>query len=247
MIKYGLRRFYYTLAHHCPDCNEPRKAVFRLHPFPVPARYGKGDWFYSDCSCIFSARRQERNQFQAMISQDFVDPLPVALRGHSFVNFKVGEYNRDAYEACTSFAKNFARIKDGKGLLLFGKSGAGKTHLACAVVNVLKEKYSVAFTYVPALMEEIRVRPNWLEKYLNVDLLVLDDLGTQRESDWALEKLLIIIDGRLNNYKPTIFTTNYDLLDLEHRVGMRQASMILGNNHQVLVGGPDWRTIHLSS
>ena len=105
MIKYGLRRFYYTLAHHCPDCNEPRKAVFRLHPFPVPARYGKGDWFYSDCSCIFSARRQERNQFQAMISQDFVDPLPVALRGHSFVNFKVGEYNRDAYEACTSFAK----------------------------------------------------------------------------------------------------------------------------------------------
>ena len=63
----------------------------------------------------------------------------------------------------------------------------------------------------------------------------MDDLGSERESDWALEKLLIIVDGRLNAYKPTVFTTNFNLEELEVQVGIRLASRILYNSLDLVV------------
>lgn len=82
-----------------------------------------------------------------------------------------------------------------------------------------------------------------MQQLLSVDLLVLDDLGSERGSDWTLEKLLIIVDGRLNRLKPTVYTTNYNLNELEMRVGSRLASRILYNSLDLVVQGPDWREI----
>lgn len=53
-----------------------------------------------------------------------------------------------------------------------------------------------------------------------------------------MERLLIIVDGRLNNLKPTVFTTNHDLEDLEKRVGMRVASRVIGSNLHLFLRGP---------
>lgn len=236
----GLRRRFFE-AEICPLCGETRLKRYIRHPFQLPPQFEKGQWLISDCSCIKNERLKERSARESLLASETAHPLPVGLQGHSFANFKVGEFNREPYEACQTFARNFHKIEGGQGILLLGRSGTGKTHLACAIGNRLSGKYSVAFSYVPGLLEKMRVSNVDLDSLLSADLLILDDVGSERETGWTIERLLIIVNGRLSNLKPTVFTTNYDLGDLEKRVGMRVASRILGNNLHLLLQGPDWR------
>ena len=223
------------------DCGDIRQKRYLLHPFSLPAPLPKGHWLFSDCSCIKKERSQERSEREKLLTVQTSHPLPVGLRHHNFNNFRVTELNRAAYETCQGFARNFKKIGGGQGLLLLGRSGTGKTHLASAIASELSSTYGVAFAYMPTLLEKMRTSNVPLEPLLLADLLVLDDIGSERETGWTMERLLIIVDGRLTNLKPTIFTTNYDLSDLDKRVGMRVASRILGHNLQVVLQGPDWR------
>lgn len=242
MIDYGLQRSFFH-REICTICGETLQKRYVLHPFPLPPPHGKGHWLASDCACIKKERSQERLTRESMLVKHNVHPLPVGLRQHTFNTFKVSEFNRKGYENCCTFVRNFEKIEGGQGLLLLGRSGTGKTHLACAIANALKDRYSVVFAYVPILLEKMRTTNVPLEPLLSADLLILDDIGSERETDWTKERLLIIVDGRLNNLKPTVFTTNYDLSDLDARVGMRAASRILGHNLQLVLQGPDWRLI----
>lgn len=240
MIRYGLQRSFNS-GEPCSKCGILRKSKYVLHPFALPDSFAKGQWLISDCNCIKKERIKERSKREKTLSIPRSHPLPPALQQHNFNNFKVGQFNNEAHRACITFSRNFTKVKAGQGLILYGRSGTGKTHLASAIANTIKDKHSVAFAYMPTLLERMRTSNVSLEPLLSVDLLILDDIGSERETGWTTERLLIIVDGRLTNLKPTVFTTNYDLDDLEKRVGMRVSSRILGNNLQLLLQGPDWR------
>lgn len=216
-----------------------RKYVW--HPFPLPGTAGKGEWLLSDCACIKKERSLERSKWEKRLAIRPTHPLPLGLQDKTFENFRVTALNREVYEECRLFVKNFAKHQQGMGILLLGSSGTGKTHLAAAIANGLRDKYSVAFVYVPTLLEKMRNSDVSLEPLLAADLLIMDDIGSEKPSSWTMERLLIIVDGRLNNLKPTVFTTNYNVKDLDARLGMRTASRILGNNVQLLLAGPDYR------
>lgn len=246
MIKLGIRRYYpESRSLRCEECGQYYNRVYRLHPFPMPASYGRGMWLKTDCQCAIKEQQAIRNNIDEIrINVPHGPALPIALQSHTFKNFKIESFNREAFNYCKQFSTNFSKITDGKGLLLCGKSGRGKTHLACAIINELQAKHhSTAFAHIPTFLERTRQGRGDLERLLTVDLLVLDDLGSERESDWALEKLLVIVDSRLNALKPTVFTTNYNVEELELRVGSRLASRILYNSLDVVVQGPDWREI----
>jgi DNA replication protein DnaC len=246
MIDYGLRRSFFN-REICTGCGEMIKKKYMLHPFPLPPPYEKGHWLTSDCSCIKKELSQERlNRNMILITRN-VNPLPPGLRQHTFETFKVSGFNRTGFDACCTFVRNFGKVEGGQGLLLLGSSGTGKTHLAAAIANSLKDHYSVVFAHMPTLLDRMRTTTVPLEPLLSADLLVLDDIGSERETGWTMERLLIIVDGRLTNLKPTVFTTNYDIVDLEKRVGMRVASRILGHNVQLLLEGPDWRLTRLNN
>jgi len=247
MIKYGIRRYYnLTFASKCPDCGQALTRVYRRHPFVMPKQFGKGLWLTADCRCVRAEQKTLREQLERInVKPELSLPLPPALRNHAFANFQVESFNRQAYSVCRKFAANFVKVTDGKGLILCGKSGRGKTHLACAIINAIKDQHSTAFAHIPTLLEQLRQGKGNLEQLIGVDLLVLDDLGSERESDWALEKLLVIVEGRLNRFKPTVYTTNFNLNELELRIGSRLASRILYNSLDLVVQGPDWRELKL--
>lgn len=123
-----------------------------------------------------------------------------------------------------------------KGLLLTGKVGTGKTHIA---VSILKEVIEKGFTglywNVPELFLELRRRMDdkseenefdLFDQARRVDLLVLDDLGAERTSDYVLDRLYVLINGRYQNDNATIITTNQPMHELAKSVNPRITSRI---------------------
>lgn len=127
-------------------------------------------------------------------------------------------------------ARAFAANPDG-WLILSGVSGCGKTHLAAAIANeCIAAGQRVFFTIVPDLLDHLRLAydPNsavtydqLFEEVRNTPLLILDDLGTQKNTAWAEEKLFQIINHRFNAQLPTIITTNCSMDELNERIRTR--------------------------
>lgn len=124
---------------------------------------------------------------------------------------------------------DFKPIKHEYRLFINGKIGAGKTRLSCALLKdfVTKSYGRGQFVTFPNLLSEIKMGfendrgEDVLLKYLSLDLLVLDDLGTEKFSEWVGEKLFQIIDDRYRNDKFLIITSNLALDDFAKQYGIQ--------------------------
>jgi DNA replication protein DnaC len=122
---------------------------------------------------------------------------------------------RDAFRKAERFIERFPVVD--KGLLLIGSNGVGKTHLAVAVLKaVVRSKGARAYFYETAELLKL-LRDTYasdtremdvLRPVLEADLLVLDDLGVDKPSDWVQEMLGHVVNTRYSERRPTIFTTN---------------------------------------
>lgn len=120
-------------------------------------------------------------------------------------------------------------IENGKGLYFWSSTkGSGKTMMATALANELMNKYhkSVKFATSLDILDEIRstynkkdseeTEDNLLKDLVNTQILIIDDFGTERATDWAGEKFYQIVNKRYINNKVTIYTSNYDLKTLKY-------------------------------
>jgi len=116
------------------------------------------------------------------------------------------------------------------GLIFMGPQGTGKTHLAVGIIKQLIRQRSVPclFCTFPELLKEIQNSFNpisqaselaLLSPVLETEVLVLDELGAQKPSDWVRDQVAYVLNYRYNENKVTIITTNY--LDREEGEGTR--------------------------
>ncbi|HUB53499.1 MAG TPA: ATP-binding protein [Terracidiphilus sp.] len=125
-----------------------------------------------------------------------------------------------ALRAAQRFVDEYPVDTGGKGLLIIGSLGTGKTHLAVGVLRrLLRERGATGiFCDYGALLKEIQQSFNprvsltefdLIEPILKTEVLVLDDLGAQKPSDWVWDNVALILNTRYNNKLTTIVTTNY--------------------------------------
>ena len=178
--------------------------------------------------------------------------------GKRFLNCSLDNYypttqnQRDALHDVEDYA-NCLKTQHGitdKGLLIVGPVGTGKTHLAVSVIREAHRKgLKIAFAQVPQVLANIRAgigrgdedASSMIELYSNVDMLVLDDIGSEKVTDWVREQLFLIINRRYEALLPTVITSNDPLEKLEQHVGPRIASRLAGMCIGVVLDGPDYR------
>lgn len=175
------------------------------------------------------------------------------LRHLTFENFKsrgrigLGELQASSIETAFNQAQQFAQSHAG-WLLLEGKYGSGKTHLAAAIANFSIEiGITALFITVPDLLDSLRFSYNdpnatfeeRFEEIRQCPLLILDDFGTENATNWAQEKLFQIINHRYINKLPLVITTNLSLKQLEGRIRSRLEDPELVS--RVVIQAPDYR------
>ena len=175
-------------------------------------------------------KMQEIFESHSLISRD--------LEKANFENFEPKNKQQDyAKRSCMKYVQIFER-ENPRNLLLYGNYGLGKSHLAKSVTDGLIEKgFSAIFISVPKLLRKIKstysndseVSEDEIINHLEqVDLLVLDDLGAEKQSDWTIERIFDIIDSRQG--MSTIYTTNYTLNDLRAKIGERNFSRVVNQD-----------------
>ena len=106
------------------------------------------------------------------------------------------------------------------GLLLFGEVGTGKTFFAACIANALVENcVSVKMTNFSTILNDLFYETDknqYIDRLNKHDLLIIDDLGIERNTDYALEQVYNIIDARYRHNRPLIVTTNLTLDELKN-------------------------------
>jgi DNA replication protein DnaC len=127
----------------------------------------------------------------------------------------------DSGTKCRNYVKNFATMAETNvGLMLYGDVGCGKTFLAGCIANALIEQdYSVLMASLPGLIAEVNAdfcenREKIMDRIERCGLLILDDVGVERSTEYSIEQSYEIINARYKSGKPLVITTNLTPQDL---------------------------------
>ncbi len=173
----------------------------------------------------------------------------------SFISYR-NDRLLSAVSRAEAFARAFPAVE--KGLLFIGPPGIGKTHLAVSTLRVVVGKGCRGVYYdTRSLLADIRgafdpitraSQSAILSEVMEADLLVLDDLGAERPTEWVEETLNLIVNTRYSERRATVFTTNYEdvpetqnLDSLRVRVGFRMYSRLCEMCEFLEFDGSDFR------
>ncbi|AIK30130.1 istB-like ATP binding family protein [Bacillus anthracis str. Vollum] len=220
-----------TEGYTCEHCNKYIAAI----TVEVPQLRIKNK-ILPTCECVVEREEAKIREAQNFAKKREIEKLfSISNLGErfsksTFESFLDRNGSETAYKVAVKYVKTFKEW-NGESLMLWGEPGNGKTHLAAAIVNELSKKgYIVVFQSVPELLQRIRSTFNSENKenetqimraLLECDLLILDDIGAEKTTEWVEEKLFNIIDGRYRKELPTLYTSNLEPKELKNQVGKR--------------------------
>ena len=205
---------------YCGSCRQPKEAYF-----PEGKTFFGRDRHPKECDCqrkrreTLEARHREykhREEVERLKRKGFTDP---AMREWTFENDngKCPQMHK-AY----SYVEQWERVSTGNyGLILWGNVGTGKSYFAGCVANALMEKeVSVCMTNFALILNDLvasyKDRNEYIARLCSFPLLILDDFGMERGTEYGLEQVYNVIDSRYRSRKPLIVTTNLTLEELQN-------------------------------
>lgn len=206
--------------------------------------------------CEVCRQAEEVEQAQSQAAARFVRTgVPLAYRDCSFATFDRVPGTGDALAQAMNLSKEVRQgRRPSRGLLLHGPPGAGKTHLAIAILReaaYMQESASL-FINVPTWLQRLRdLRSQQLDGEelqwsfpRGYKIVVLDDLGNEKPDDWSRGRLYSLVNERESSRSLTIVTTNLTLGELDDRVGKPIASRLRRLCHEVrLTPTNDYRAL----
>ncbi len=157
--------------------------------------------------------------------------IPERFIGRAFDNFNADTPDKlHALTVLRDYSERFDEVAGkGKGLVLLGKPGTGKSHLASAVLQAHMDKdvlYATCLDVIRMVRETWRRDSERSERQVlqflgNLDLLVIDEMGVQYGTDGEQTVMFDVLDARYRNLKPTIILTNQDMAGLKAYLGER--------------------------
>lgn len=209
------------------------------------------------CKCRAEEERLKKEQMQKEEEMRSIQRAKISsmmddtFRTACFANYQIRNGNerhlKVAKKYCIEFSKMYER---NQGLLFWGTVGTGKSYTAACIANYLLEaNTSVVMTSFVRILQEMqgfdREREETFTNKLNsVKLLIIDDLGAERSTDYALEKVYGIIDNRYRAKKPLILTTNLTLRQMQEATDIRYARIydrIFEMCYPMEFSGVSWR------
>ena len=132
-----------------------------------------------------------------------------------------------------------------QGMLFYGPPGTGKSYLAAAIANELMEmQKSIIMTSFVKILDKTAESESLVDSLNQADLLIIDYLGAERETSYALERVYNVIDSRYRANKPMLLTTNRGVDELKNSDNIqyrRVYDRILEICYPVEFTGPSWR------
>ena len=234
---------------YCSYCHTPRQAKISF-----PGKEMVADVL---CQCQKQRRDQEITERKQRELMDFV----TGMRANSLQNANLKEYtfaNDLGYTPELALAKRYVAQWDSMkqqnmGLLLWGGVGTGKSFFAGCIANaLLAQGVPVLMTNFAKILGAVTgmfgmERQHFLSSLNTYSLLILDDLGAERSSEYALEQLFQAVDSRYQSRKPMIVTTNLTLEELKHPSDLaheRIYDRLLERCVPVKMNGKNIRTVH---
>ena len=240
--------------HFCPTCHEP---IERILNFPVLD--GKGGSTPRKVRILCKCQQAEKEAYDKRMEFEEKQRKINALRqlslmdqrlvGVSFDSYQVTEDNQKAFKIAKNFVCHFKEMYENhQGLLLWGDVGSGKSYTAAAIANELIERQvPVIMTSFIRIINEMDGRDKdnrFIDRLKNAKVLIIDDLGAERCSDYTLEKVYDIIDSWYRSNNPLIITTNLELGYMKKCDDIRYSRIydrIFEMCYPVKVSGFSWR------
>ncbi len=173
--------------------------------------------FKNNCKCDRERfekqkQREKEQEIERLKRSCFIS---MSQWAYTFDNYK-GEKDK-SYIIAKNYVKEYEQMKkENIGLLFCGTVGSGKTYFACCIANALIEEYMirVKIRNFAQIINDLQKsgfdldKNEYIESLTNVSVLILDDLGIERDTSYAKEQVYNIVNSRYLKQKPTIFTTN---------------------------------------
>ena len=206
---------------YCGKCHKPKEGYF---PKETAAWLGR-DRHPAECDCQKAQRlereaaeqqRKHRDKVEELKRLGFTDP---AMREWTFAN---DNGRNPQMKTARFYVEHWEDMKAGNiGYLLWGSVGTGKSYLAGCIANALMEQeVPVCMTNFALILGDLAAsfegRNEYISRLCSYPLLILDDFGMERGTEYGLEQVYSVIDSRYRSGKPLIATTNLTLEELQH-------------------------------
>ena len=209
------------------------------------------------CLCRCAAEKLEKEREEYRVKEELLNIQKMksaGLQDRTFYNYTFDRC--DASQENVVYAKRYEEhfsemAQTGQGLLFWGNVGTGKTFLAGCIANaLLEQKIPVLMTSFPKILNALgglysSERNEYLASLNRYTLLVIDDMGTHRESQYTVETIYTVIDERYKSGKPFIITTNIQLDALKNPQDVEHARIydrIMERCMPVFFGGKNYRS-----